>query len=264
MSINRNRDRISSNKVFLSALIITHNEEHNIKNVLSNLDFADEIIVVDSYSTDKTVSIATAHKNVRVIQHTFENYPTQRNYAISLASHSWILFLDADERITAELKEEIIRTIHDTDSFSAYYCYRTFMFKNTKLRFSGWQTDRIMRIFNKEKALYDLEKIVHEKLTVSGKTGKLKNKLIHYSYRSYNDYKQKMDAYGKLKAIEEFNKGTKPTFFHFYLRPIYQFLYQYIIRMGILDGQKGIVICYLNAYSVYIRFQELKKIRVNN
>jgi len=264
MIINRNSDQIASNKTFLSALIITYNEEHNIKNVLNDLDFADEIIVVDSFSTDKTVEIAANHKNVKVVQHPFENYPIQRNYAISLATHSWILFLDADERITDELKEEIIETIHDKNSFSAYYCCRTFMFKNIKLHFSGWQTDKIIRLFKKEKAQYDLEKIVHEKLMVSGKTGKLKNKLIHYSYRSYTDYKRKMDAYGKSKAIQEFNKGTKPTYFHFYLRPLYQFLYQYIIRMGILDGEKGIIICYFNAYSVYIRFQELKKIRANS
>ncbi|WP_016988318.1 glycosyltransferase family 2 protein [Flavobacterium sp. ACAM 123] len=264
MTINRNTNGIATSKTFLSALIITRNEEHNIKNVLSDLAFADEIIVVDSFSSDKTAVIAATYKNVKVVQHTFENYAVQRNYAISLATYSWIIFLDADERLTAELKEEIIKTIEHKDSFPAYYCYRTFMFKNTKLRFSGWQTDKIIRLFKKEKAQYDLGKIVHEKLTVTGKTGKLENKLIHYSYRSYSDYKQKMNVYGKLKAVEELNKGTKPTFFHFYFRPLYQFLYQYIIRMGILDGKKGIVICYLNAYSVYIRFQELKRMRLNS
>ena len=264
MTINRNTNEIATKKTFLSALIITYNEEHNIKNVLSDLDFADEIIVVDSFSTDETIAIAATHKNVKVVQHHFENFAAQRNHAISLANHSWILFLDADERLTAELKKEIIKTIHQKEAAVAYYCCRTFMFKNTKLQFSGWQTDKIIRLFNKEKAQYDLAKIVHEKLTVNGKTGKLKNRLIHYSYRSYNDYKQKMNTYGKLKAIEEFNKGTKPTFFHFYARPVYQFLYQYIMRMGILDGKKGIIICYLNSYSVFVRFQELKKIRLNN
>jgi glycosyltransferase involved in cell wall biosynthesis len=264
MTINRNTNEIATKKTFLSALIITYNEEHNIKNVLNDLDFADEIIVVDSFSTDKTVAISTAYKNVKVVQYAFENYAVQRNHAISLATHSWILFLDADERLTPELKKEMIKTIHQKDSFSAYYCRRTFMFNKTRLRFSGWQTDKIVRLFKKETAQYDLGKIVHENLTVNGKTGKLKNRLFHYSYRSYSDYKQKMNTYGKLKAIEEFNKGTKPTFFHFYVRPVYQFLYQYVIRMGILDGKKGIVICYLNAYSVYIRFQELKRVRLNH
>jgi heptosyltransferase-2 len=257
---NKKNNLLAPNKTFLSALIITRNEEHNIENVLCDLDFADEIIVVDSFSTDKTATIAAAHKNTTVVQHPFENYAAQRNYAISLASHTWILFLDADERLTAELKKDIIKTINHKEALSAYYCYRTFMFKNAKLHFSGWQTDKIIRLFQKDKAQYDLGKIVHEKLSISGKPGKLKSKLIHYSYNSYHDYKQKMSVYGKLKAIEELKKGTKPIFFHFHIRPLYQFLYQYIIRLGVLDGKKGIIICYLNAYSVYVRFQELKRI----
>ena len=248
----------------LSALIITYNEEHNIASVIENLDIADEIIVVDSFSTDETTKIAATYNKVTVVQHPFENYATQRNYAISLAKNSWILFLDADERLTPELKEEIVETIQLKEAYSAYYFYRTFMFKNTKIRFSGSQSDKIFRLFKKENAHYNLDKIVHEKLIVTGKTGKLKNKLIHYSYRNYSDYKQKMIFYGKLKAKEEFKKGIKPTFFHFYIRPLYQFIYQYIIRLGIFDGKKGIIICFLNAYSVYIRFQELKKLRSNN
>ena len=239
----------------LSALIITYNEEHNIASVIENLDIADEIIVVDSFSTDETTKIAATYNKVTVVQHPFENYATQRNYAISLAKNSWILFLDADERLTPELKEEIVETIQLKEAYSAYYFYRTFMFKNTKIRFSGSQSDKIFRLFKKENAHYNLDKIVHEKLIVTGKTGKLKNKLIHYSYRNYSDYKQKMIFYGKLKAKEEFKKGIKPTFFHFYIRPLYQFIYQYIIRLGIFDGKKGIIICFLNAYSVYILFQ---------
>lgn len=248
----------------LSALIITYNEEHNIASVIENLDIADEIIVVDSFSTDDTIGIASRYNNVRVVQHCFENYATQRNYAITLAKNSWILFLDADERLTPEIKEEILQTIHQKESYSAYYFYRTFMFKDRKIRFSGSQTDKILRLFKKEKAHYNLEKAVHEKLIVTGETGKLKNNLIHYSYRSYSHYKQKMEFYGKLKAREEFMKGIKPTFFHYYIRPLYSFLNKYIFRFGFLDGRNGIIICYLKAFSVYTRFQKLKKMNSNH
>jgi glycosyltransferase involved in cell wall biosynthesis len=250
--------------VLLTALIITYNEENNIESVIKDLDFADEILVIDSFSTDQTVAIASACKHVKVIQHAFENYATQRNFAIDLAQNNWILFLDADERLSTELKDEIIEIVNQKNTQSAYYCYRTFMFKNTKLHFSGWQTDKIFRLFQKDKAHYDLHKIVHEKLIVNGNIAKLKNKLIHYSYKDYSSYKQKMILYGKLKAKEELNKGTQPHFFHFYIRPLYQFLYQYIIRLGVFDGKKGIIICYLNALSVYIRFQELKKMKALN
>ncbi|TDE30354.1 MULTISPECIES: glycosyltransferase family 2 protein [Flavobacterium] len=257
----QNSESTQLNKLPLTALIITYNEESNMASVLENIDFADEILVIDSFSTDQTIKIASSYKNVKIIQHPFENYATQRNYATNLATNPWILFLDADERLTLELKAEIIETIQKKESHSAYYFYRTFMFENKKLRFSGWQTDKIFRLFQKEKVHYALHKTVHEKLIVTGTIGKFKNKLIHYSYSDYSSYKQKMVLYGNLKAKEEYLKGTNPNLFHFYIRPLFKFIYQYTIRLGVLDGKKGIIICYLNAFSVYVRFKELKKMK---
>jgi ADP-heptose:LPS heptosyltransferase len=251
-------------KPLLTALIITYNEEQNIKELIENIAFADEIIVIDSFSTDQTVAIAKSFKNVKIIQHPFENYALQRNFAISQSTNPWILFIDADERLTTELQEEIIQTIQQKDPFLAYYVYRTFMFRNSRLRFSRWQTDKIIRLFQNKKIHYLEQKIVHEKLNVNGKIGKLKSTLTHYSYKDYVSYKQKMVYYGKLKAKEASSKGTNPTIFHFYIRPAYQFMYQYIIRLGILDGKNGVIICYLNALSVYVRFQELKKLKSEN
>ncbi len=255
---------ITSKKQLLSALIITHNEDQNIHSVLENLSFADEIILVDSFSSDQTFEIASSFKNVKTFQNKFENFAAQRNYALSLASNPWILFIDADERLTADLKKEIELVITQENNVAAYYMYRTFMFNTKKLHFSGWQTDKIIRLFKKENAFYNHEKIVHEKLIINGETEKLKNKLIHFSYSSFQDYKQKMIFYGKLKAQEELAKNTKPNFFHFYIRPAYQFLHQYFVRLGFLDGKSGLTICYLNALSVHVRFQELKKLRSKN
>lgn len=252
---------IVSERQLLTALIITYNEEQNIQYVLENLSFADEIIVVDSFSSDRTFEIASSFKNVKVIQHTFENFASQRNYTISLASNSWILFIDADERLTQDLQAEIRQVINQKNNISAYYMYRTFMFTTKRLRFSGWQTDKIIRLFKKENAYYNHEKIVHEKLVINGETAKLKNKLIHFSYSTFEDYKHKMIFYGKLKAQEELAKNTQPNLFHFYIRPAYQFLHQYLIRLGFLDGKAGLSICYLNALSVAVRFRELKKIK---
>jgi glycosyltransferase involved in cell wall biosynthesis len=248
-------------KQFLTALVITFNEEHNIKAVLDDLSFANEIIVVDSFSSDRTFEIASSYNNVKTIQRTFDNFASQRNFAVSLASHSWIFFMDADERLTPELKSEIVEVINSPNPSSAYFVHRICMFKNKKIRFSGRQTDKIFRLFNKVNAFYDIKKIVHEKLIVNGSIGSLKNKLIHFSYSDYNSYKQKMLFYGRLKAREEFEKKTNPIFFHFYIRPLYQFLYRYIIRFGFLDGKKGVIICYLNALSVAERFRELRKIK---
>ncbi|WP_343705851.1 glycosyltransferase family 2 protein [Flavobacterium sp.] len=251
---------MNNEKQKLSVLIITLNEEQHIKSLLEDIDFADEIIVVDSYSTDKTVSIVESFKNVKLIQNRFVDYTSQRNFALDKAKNSWVLFIDADERLTPELKSEITATINSENTASAYFIYRIFMFKNSRLNFSGWQTDKIFRLFDKSKCRYNEERTVHEKLIVNGEIATLKNKLIHFSYSSYKDYKSKMYNYGILKANEKFAKGIKPYFLLLLLHPVYTFLYQFIIRFGFLDGKKGVIICYLNAYSVYIRYKELRRI----
>ena len=244
----------------ISVLIITLNEQIHMYELLSDLDFADEVIVVDSFSTDRTKSIAESFKNVRFLEHKFENYTSQRNFAIDQARNNWIFFIDADERLTPDLKIEILETVDRDEDISAYLFYRKFYFKNKILRFSGWQTDRIYRLFKKDKCRYTHRRLVHEKLDVQGKVALFKNKLIHYSYADYNSYKGKMIAYGKLKAMEKFQIGFKPTIFYKYGHSIYNFLYQYIIRLGILDGRKGIIICYLNALSVSVRYKELERL----
>jgi len=244
----------------LSVLIITLNEETQITSLLVDLKFADEILVVDSFSSDNTKSICESFSKVKFIQNKFENFTSQRNFAIAQAKNDWILFLDADERLTPDLKNEIFNTLRTNDTYTAFLFHRTFMFKDKVLYYSGWQTDKIYRLFNKNFAKYTTERLVHEKLKVTGKTGVLKNKLIHYSYSDYESYKAKMINYGKLKGQEKFIKKLKPIFFASIFHPTYNFLYNYFIRLGILDGRKGVVICYLNAYSVYIRYQELKKL----
>ncbi len=244
----------------LSVLIITLNEEQHIKSLLEDIDFADEIIVVDSYSTDKTTKIIESFKEVKLIQNPFIDYTSQRNFALDQAQNSWVLFIDADERLTPELKSEIIAEINSENAASAYFVYRIFMFKNSRLNFSGWQTDKIFRLFNKSKCRYNEERTVHEKLIVNGPIVTLKHKIIHFSYSSYEDYKSKMYNYGILKANEKFAKGIKPYLLMQFLHPLYTFSYQLIIRFGFLDSSRGVTICYLNAYSVFIRYKELRKL----
>lgn len=247
----------------LSVLIITLNEERYIKSLLENIDFADEIIVIDSFSKDKTVEIIKSFNNVKLIQNQFINFTSQRNFALDHAKNDWILFIDADEIITPKLKVEILSTINNKDAASAYLIYRTFMFKNKKLNFSGWQTDKIFRLFNKSACRYNEDRMVHEKLIVKGKIAVLKNKIIHFSYISYQEYKLKMKKYGILKANEKIKNGQKPVQLLLFFHPIYTFLYQYLIRLGFLDGIRGVIICYLNAYSIFIRYKEIRRINVS-
>ncbi len=248
----------------ITALIITYNEIGYIENCIRSVAFADEIIVVDSYSTDGTYEYLTSHPKVKVIQHPFENFTVQKSFALKHASNDWILFLDADEVVSNPLKNEVLETINDENSLAAYWFYRSFMYKNEKLKFSGWQTDKNHRLFRKSKVKFTDTKLVHETLEVDGLSGILKEKLTHYCYKNFEDYKAKMLHYGRLKAQECFYKEKKFNYFLMAVKPIWKFVYHYFLRLGFLDGKKGLHVCYLNSLSVYERFRKLKKLEEKN
>ncbi|MBT8185969.1 MAG: glycosyltransferase family 2 protein, partial [Eudoraea sp.] len=161
----------------ISALIITYNEMGYIEKCLNSVAFADEIIVVDSYSTDGTYEYLMSRPEVKVIQHPFANFTAQKAFTLKQATHDWVLFLDADEVVSEALKEEILRTVGSNAEYVAYWFYRNFMFQNRPLRFSGWQTDKNYRLFRKSKAKFSDKKIVHETLDVDGKSNILNEKL---------------------------------------------------------------------------------------
>ncbi|MEJ2113611.1 MAG: glycosyltransferase family 2 protein [Flavobacteriaceae bacterium] len=244
----------------ISGLIITYNEERHIDDVIENISFVDEIIVIDSFSTDGTLLKLKKYNHVKVIQRDFKNFPDQRNFAIQQASNPWILFIDADERITEELRSEVLETINNPSDFVAFKFPRKFVFGDKIIRFSGLQTDYIYRLFKKGFAEYKDDKTVHEELEVKGASKTLSNIMLHYSFSDYERYKQKTEHYAVLKAEELFNQGKKPSWIDFFIKPIYKFLYNYILRLGFLDGKAGYTICKLNAYGVKYRFKELEKL----
>ena len=169
----------------ISALVITFNEIGYIENCLKSIDFADEIIVVDSYSTDGTYEYLLAQPKVRVIQHPFKNYTAQKAYTLEQATNDWVIFLDADEVVTSELQKEVIEAVNSSKKHVAYWFRRKFMFQQKRLRFSGWQTDKNYRLFRKSKVQFSDKRIVHETLEVDGTSGILKSKLTHYCYREF-------------------------------------------------------------------------------
>jgi glycosyltransferase involved in cell wall biosynthesis len=251
---------LKGNHKKLSALIITLNEEDRIEKLISNLNFADEIVIVDSYSTDNTVAIIKRHTEVKLIQHHFENFSKQRNFALKQVKNDWVLFIDADEIIPNNLKLEILNKLKNPNGCIAFKTFRQFYFKDKPLNYSGWQTDKVYRLFNRKNVSFEPTKFVHETLNVDGKTETLKEKLIHFSYNNYNDYKEKMEHYAILRARELYAKKLKPNLYHFYIKPLYRFFNHYIIRLGFLDGKNGYIICKLNAYGVKQRYVALKKL----
>lgn len=248
----------------LSALIITYNEIGYIEKCIDSVSFADEIIVVDSYSTDGTYEYLLNHPKVKVIQNPFENFTAQKSFTLKQASNDWVLFLDADEVVTKGLQKEIIKTINNPNAHEAYWFYRKFMFQDKPLNYSGWQTDKNHRLFRKSKAHFTDKKIVHETLVVDGTSGILQEKLIHFCYKDYENYKEKMLKYGRLKAKEDFYKEKSFNYLLMTVKPIWKFLNHYVIRLGFLDGKKGWTICYLNALGVLERFRELKRLEKKN
>ena len=148
----------------ISGLIITFNEEKNIQEILDDFSICDEIIVVDSFSSDQTVAIARKIPKVKIIQHAFEDFTKQRNVALDAATNDWVLFLDGDERVTPELRQEVISELNKTDKKDAYYFYRKFYFAGKPIHFSGTQTDKNFRLFRKSKCRYVADKKVHETL----------------------------------------------------------------------------------------------------
>ncbi|WP_419870939.1 glycosyltransferase family 2 protein [Chryseobacterium sp. CT-SW4] len=247
----------------ISGLIITYNEEKNIQDVLKCFDFCDEIIIVDSYSTDNTLKIAQMHPKVKIIQNRFEDFTQQRNLALDNAQNDWVLFLDGDERITPQLRKEIIDELGKADKKDAYYFYRKFFFAGKPIRFSGTQSDKNFRLFRKSKARYVAEKKVHETLHVNGTIGVLKNKLLHFSVSDYKTYKEKMIHYGTLKGKELAAKGKNFNLLTQYIKTGFRFFQAYILRLGILDGKEGYQLCYLQSLSVFETYESLKRERDN-
>lgn len=248
------------NSTKISALIITYNEVNHIEELINNIRFTDEIIVVDSFSTDGTLEELAKFKHVNIIKRKFKNFADQRNFALEQATHDWVLFIDADERLTEKLKTEIITTINNPTDVVAFMFKRLYFFDKKRIYFSGFQTDTTYRLFKKDHVTYIEDKIVHEMPQLDGKSEILKNNMLHYCFDSAPHYKAKMEHYASLKALELFKKGKKTTAFHFIFRPTYKFIVNYFFRLGILDGKAGFQICYLSAYGVYYRYKELEKL----
>lgn len=238
----------------ITAIIPTLNEEERIQNSLESAEFADEVIVIDSYSTDRTVEIVK-QSNAILLQRKFDDFSSQKNYAIDHASNDWIIWIDADEVLTPELQEEIKASIHEPRNCVGFYIYRIFFFKGKRMRFTGTQNDKLIRVFNRKHCKYKGK--VHEKIKAQGKVGVLENKILHYSYISFDRYIIKLNQHSALKAEELFEKGTLITPFHIIIKPIARFIKHYFIKLGFLDGFYGFVISFALSYGVLVRYIKL-------
>jgi len=236
----------------ITAIIPAFNEEENIERAILSVRWADEIIVVDSFSSDGTAGLARK-LGCRVLEHAYENSAAQKNWAIPQASYEWIFLLDADEVCPDALRDEIRSLLNAGTSHSAFWIGRQNHFMGKKVRFSGWQNDRVIRLFRRDNSRYQVLH-VHAEIVTEGTTGRLKNKLQHYTYRNYNQYIEKYERYTTWSARDRLKKTKKVTLYHLLVKPTFRFFRQYIIRLGFLDGRVGFIISAMAAHSVFTRY----------
>ena len=241
--------------VKITGIIPTFNEEIHIEAAIDSLAFADEILVIDSYSTDNTVALAKA-KGARIIQREFDDFSSQKNHAINLAHYSWIFLLDADERVPAALQKEVIAEVNKDSTSSAYWIRRSNFFMKRRIKYSGWKNDKVIRLFKKEDCKYN-GKLAHEEIKSVGKVSILLNYLDHYTYKDFNSFIQKKNLYAQLQAKELAKKGKKATLLHFIFKPSFRFFKHFIWQKGFMDGIEGFFIATFYAYTIFARYVNL-------
>jgi len=245
----------------ISVCIITKNEEDSIKKCISSLNWANEVIVLDSFSTDRTLEIAK-RMNARIYRRKFDNFVKQKNACISYARHEWILALDADEVITAKLAEIILMKISSQETeYSGYYIPRKTFYLNQWIKHSGWYPNYTVRLFKKNSGKFEGPG-VHETVKVKGHTCKIKLPLHHYSYRNIGEHIDKINFYSTLIAHEKYSQGKRSSVIWAILKSISKFFLTYFWKLGFLDGRAGLIISVLGGYynfQKYIKLWELQK-----
>ena len=240
------------NKVKISSLVLTHNSEATLEECLESLQWVDEIVLIDDISTDKTQEIATKY-NARVWIRKLDDFSSQRNFGLEKCTNEWALVLDSDERISVELKKEIEFILSRPCIESGFQIPRKNLFMRTWIR--SIYPDYCLRLFRRAEGRY--QGAVHESLDINGVIGKLKNPILHVSYRNIEEILQKTNHYTTLSAQELYNKGKKASFLDIILRPIHTFVKIYFIKRGFLDGIPGLILHILSGYYTFIKYTKL-------
>ena len=244
----------------LSVTIITKNEAADIAAALDSVSWADERIVVDSCSTDDTVRIAT-RLGARVVSREWPGYVAQKNYAASLASHDWILSLDADERVTPALADEIRRTLEREPDARGFWIPRVTFHLGRWIRTTDWYPDHQLRLYDRRAAEWT-GTYVHEGMNVKGRVGRLRNELQHYAYRDVAEHRDTIEHYTALAARQMFEHGRRATALDLALQPAFAFFRNYILKRGFLDGSVGLTISRMNAQYVALKFKKLRDLEL--
>jgi glycosyltransferase involved in cell wall biosynthesis len=240
----------------ISATIIAHNEERNIARAIESLRCCDEIVVVDSGSTDRTVEIASK-LGARVVETHWRGYAAQKNFAVQQASHDWILSLDADESVSEALEAEIWQIKKSGPTADAYTMPRLAQYLGRWILHSGWYPGRKVRLFDRRKARWKGD-YVHESVVVEGRLGHLESNLLHFTCNSLSEHLRTLDSYTTLAAAELIDQREPVGWLKLLCDPPWTFISTYFIKRGFLDGPEGLAIAYMAAFYNFIKYAKAK------
>lgn len=252
----------------ISVVIVTKDEERDIGDALESVKDFEDIVIVDSFSEDRTVEICRKYTN-RIYQQEWRGYARQKQLAVNYAEKPWVLILDADERVTPELKEEIKHLFAhpsrtNSHGYLGFYVPRKNFFLGRWIKYGGWWPDYTIRLFRKDIG-YVEEREVHEKIIVKGSVGYLKNPLEHHTYRSISEYIKKMEAYSTLAAKEFVSKNPEPSetslIFKMSLNPIFTFLKMLFLKQGFRDGIHGFILAVLYSFYTFLKYLKAWEMR---
>ena len=236
----------------LSVLVPTRNEELNVRACLESVRWAEEVVVVDSGSTDRTVPVARSIAD-RVLEHEYVNSAAQKNWAIPQLTHRWVLIVDADERVTPALRKEIERILDDPARANGYWIRRANRFLGRPIESAGWQRDKVLRLFDRTKGAYE-PLHVHAEVRIEGRVGMLVERLTHDTYADLDRYFEKFSRYTKWSAADLKQRGIRASAARLLVRPWMRFFRMYVLEGGFREGRHGIVLCMLAAFSVFTKY----------
>jgi len=251
-------------KTKLSVFIITYNEERIIEKCLEKLTWVDEIIVVDSGSTDATIEICQKH-NVKLLHNDFEGFGAQKQFALEQTKNDWVLSVDADEILSDALIEEIKNSLNSSANADGYFIRRKHVFLGRVFNYGKESSQYILRLFKKSKANFDAKKI-RESVQLNGESVKLEHHFYHYTGRFVRDYLQKLDKYSSIFAEGKYLEGKKYSILSIFMKVKLEFLKKYFVELNILNGKEGFYWSYISAYYIGLRcikaneqYKEVKK-----
>jgi glycosyltransferase involved in cell wall biosynthesis len=246
----------------LAAVVLTRDEECHIGDCLDSLAWTDQQVVFDDVSTDRTVEIAE-RKGARVVRHALENFAAQRNAALETVDTDWVLFLDADERATPALAEEVQQVIHyeGSEARSGWWIPRHNYMIGHWMRGGGWYPDHQLRLLRRGRARYDPGRLVHEVVILDGKAGYLENVLIHYNYDTVAQFRCKMGRYTKLEAEMLYQQGVRVRPWTYVTMPLREFWRRFVTLEGYRDHVYGLLFCGLMAWYTSVTYQRLGQLR---